>query len=75
MNLLEKIENDLKDGRKFLVGNQYSLADIVATCILGRVHLGYKETKFSPKVQKYWISMKERESFTEADITHELHDF
>ena len=40
MQILDKIDNDLSDGRKFLVGNHYSMADLVATCLLARIHFG-----------------------------------
>jgi len=40
LEILEMIDHDLSDGREFLVGNQYSMADIVATCLLARIHFG-----------------------------------
>ncbi|KAI8079781.1 uncharacterized protein BX664DRAFT_286176 [Halteromyces radiatus] len=39
LNLLDKLENKLKDGRLFLVGQTYTLADVHATPVLARLAL------------------------------------
>jgi hypothetical protein len=72
---LDKIDNDLSDGRKFLVGDQYSMADLVATCLLARIHFGKQDTIFSANVQAYWQSMKSRNSFASAPILYKVEDF
>lgn len=75
MNFLDRIDNDLSDKREFLVGNQYSLADVVATCLLARVHFSKQEALFTPAVQEYWTRMQTRNSFLSAPIAHRFDDF
>lgn len=50
VNFLNRIDSDLSDKREFLVGNQYSLADVVATCLLARIHFSKQEALFTPAV-------------------------
>jgi glutathione S-transferase len=40
MEIVDKIDKDLSDGRKYLVGEHYSMADLVATCLLASIHFG-----------------------------------
>lgn len=75
MTFLERIDSDLSDKREFLVGNQYSLADVVATCLLARIHFSKQETLFTPAVQEYWTRMRARNSFLSAPIAHQFDDF
>ena len=75
MQILDKIDSDLSDGRKFLVGDHYSMADLVATCLLANIHFGKQETLFSENVQAYWVSMKSRNSFASAPILYKMEDF
>jgi glutathione S-transferase len=75
VNFLNRIDNDLSDKREFLVGNQYSLADVVATCLLARVYFSKQETIFTPAVQEYWTRMRTRNSFLSAPIVHQFDDF
>lgn len=74
-NFLDRIDSDLSGKREFLVGNQYSLADVVATCLLARVHFTQQETIFSPAVEEYWTRMRTRNSFLSAPIVHQFEDF
>jgi glutathione S-transferase len=75
VNFLDRIDNDLSDKREFLVGNQYSLADVVATCLLARVYFSKQDTIFTPAVKEYWTRMRTRNSFLSAPLVHHFDDF
>ena len=51
------------------------MADLVATCLLARIHFSKQDTIFSDHVNTYWHSMKSRNSFAAADLTLENGDF
>ena len=51
------------------------MADLVATCLLARIHFGKQDTVFSDNVQAYWQSMKSRKSFASAPILYQVEDF
>jgi hypothetical protein len=75
METMDMIDEDLKDGREFLVGGRYTYADLLATCLLARVHFAHQETNFSPHVQQYWQRMKSRNSFASSGIAYQFEDF
>jgi len=52
----------------FLFGEDYSLADVVATCFCARIHMIAGESMFGPCVTKYWHRMMLRASFKEAKV-------
>merc|ERR1711990_760423 len=64
--ILQEMETELKDGRSFLVGDSYTLADVVGTCFCARVNIIRAEAMFGSKVQAYWCRMKGRLSFRQA---------
>jgi len=66
--LLDAMEATLATGQPFLVGDSYSLADIVATAFCARVHFIKGEALFGPNVSAYWGRMQERPSFKQAYI-------
>jgi len=66
--LLDRMEQDLSDGRSFLIGTEYSLADVVGTAYCARIHF-IKGTKlFGDRVKEYWQRMKSRLSFNGANV-------
>ena len=60
------------DPNKFLVANEFTIADIAAGAMLGMMNM--VETKFGlikwkeiyPEVKKYWEMLEARESFKET---------
>ena len=38
---LQRIEGILtyKENKQFIIGNQYTLADVISTCLIARVHM------------------------------------
>lgn len=66
--LLTQMENSLADERLFLMGDEYTLADVVGTAFCARVHMIRQEALFGTKVVSWWHRMKERSSFREAYI-------
>lgn len=65
---LDQMDADLADGRPFLAGEQYTLADVVGTAYCARVHFVVGERLFSERVSNYWASMKGRPSFASANV-------
>ena len=66
--VLDVAETNLGKGA-FMCGDTYTLADIVATAFLARIHIIKKETMFGPKTIKYWNQViKTRPSFQQAYI-------
>jgi len=61
--MLEEMEKELADGRPFLVGADYTLADVVGTAYCARVHMVRGETLFGRNVVAYWHRMKDRHLF------------
>merc|ERR1712032_1289227 len=66
--VLDVAETNLGKGA-FMCGDTYTLADVVATAFLARIHIIKKETMFGPKTTKYWNQViKTRPSFQQAYI-------
>ena len=68
------MEDMLSDDRKFLCGDQYTLADVLGTVFCSRVYFKKENKMFSPKVQKYWELVESRDSFLKADIICKVTD-
>ncbi|MEO1172174.1 MAG: glutathione S-transferase family protein, partial [Myxococcota bacterium] len=66
--LLEHMDEELKDGRTFLFGDSYTLADVVATAYCARLHFVLGDRLFPTRVCTYWESVKARPTFTSANI-------
>ena len=73
---LDKMEADLADGREFLTGDSYTLADIVGTVVYARVQFIKKSTVlFGPRTQAWWQErIKQRPSFKAAYVVSEWKD-
>jgi tetrachloro-p-hydroquinone reductive dehalogenase len=77
---LESIEFAEKqlEGKNYLLGNSYTLADVIWTVVLSRLDLlGYskwldKET--FPEISSYYLRMQHRKSYTLAQIHNEWWD-
>jgi glutathione S-transferase len=73
--LLTKMEADLtSDGRDFLAGETYTLADIVGTAYCARIHFITGVGMFGPRTQVWWQRMKQRPSFRTAYVVSEWED-
>ena len=66
--LVQMLEERLQDGRSWVCGEAYTLADIVATALLARVHFIQKEALFTPAVSAYWQRLQARPSFAAANV-------
>ena len=66
--LLDKMEAWLNGGNQFLVGQHYSLADVLGTVLCGRVHMLKGESMFGPNVSAYFKRMEQRPSFHKTPI-------
>lgn len=79
-NTLEAItfaENQLQ-GNNFLLGNAYTLADVIWTVVLSRLDLlGYStwlnKNNF-PQIASYYLRMQQRKSYTLAQVQNEWWD-
>lgn len=65
-------------GNTFLLGNTYTLADVIWTVVLSRLELlGYStwlDKVTSPNIASYYLRMKQRTSYTLAQIQNEWWD-
>ena len=66
--LVQMLEDRLLEGRSWVCGEAYTLADIVATALLARVHFIQQEEPFTPTVCAYWQRLQARPSFTAANV-------
>lgn len=66
--LLVRMEENLSEGGQFLVGEEYTLADVVGTAYCARIHFIKGTELFPHKVLQYWERMKSRSSFTTANV-------
>ena len=71
------VEKQLQ-GNSFLVGNRYTLADVIWTVVLSRLDLlGYSQwlnKDAFPQVSSYYLKMQHRKSYTLAQIQNEWWD-
>ena len=56
---------------EFLASNDYTLADVIGTVILGRVHMIEGYESFGPYLKNYWRRVSRRDSFKLAPIVCE----
>ncbi len=65
---ITKIEHELKDGREFILGDNFSAADcLLGTCIESALRLiQYISLSVPPTCISYWESLKTREGFIKA---------
>lgn len=65
---ITKVENELKDGRKFIIGDNFSVADILlGTCIESAIRLKTYVPLNTPFICiEYWERLKKREAFIKA---------
>ena len=66
--LVQMLEHRLLEARSWVCGEAYTLADIVATALLARVHFIQQEALFTPTVRAYWQRLQARPSFTAANV-------
>lgn len=69
-NGLAKIEKNLSDGRPWIMGEQYTLADLCLTPYMSRMeYIRYFEffTEKRPNTREWWERVKARPSFTTAN--------
>ena len=66
--LVQMLEDRLLEGRGWVCGEAYTLADIVATALLARVHFIQQEALFTPTVRAYWQRLQARPSFAAANV-------
>lgn len=66
---------DQLQGNSFLIGDSYTLADVIWTVVLSRLDLlGYSEwldEKTFPQLAKYYVRMQSRRSYTLAQVQNE----
>jgi glutathione S-transferase len=77
IDILEKMERALSDGRATLTPPAYGVADTVLTVFLARVAfigLG-AEISGRPALDRYWRAMQARPSFAAADVWTRAHIF
>ena len=66
------MENDLAGGKSWLVGDKFTMADILGIVLISRVHFGLGESMFGPNVLAYWKRWQDRPSFKSAPIVYRL---
>ncbi|MEM9190427.1 MAG: glutathione S-transferase family protein [Myxococcota bacterium] len=66
--LIVQMEDALRDGRPFLMGDRYSLADVVGTAYCARLHFVKGPVLFTAGVNAYYERMKTRPSFAAANV-------
>ena len=70
---LTAMETALQDGRHFLVGDQYSLADLMGTIHVARIHSSCRFLLAEHRRVVAWYErMRARPSFVEADLIDRL---
>jgi len=77
IDILDRMERTLGDGRAILTPPAYGVADAVLTVFLGRIEfigLG-AELSGRPALGRYWRAMQARPSFAAADIWTKMHVF
>jgi glutathione S-transferase len=68
---IDRIDNT---ENRYLLGDQYTLADIVATAFCARLHFIKGPMLFTPNVAIYWEQIKQRPSFKQAYICSNWED-
>ena len=74
---LHALEAALGDGRPYLTGETYTLADVLWTCALARIALSGRRAWFgaarTPRLDAWYGAMQSRPSFREADIWDQIY--
>ena len=74
-DLLKMIDNDLQQsGSRYVVGNKFTYADVIAIAIIGRVLFIRGDKVLSPNLKVFWQYMKERECFKKSNIIYRYED-
>ena len=71
--MIASLEKTLTD-HEYACGDGYSLADVVATALLARVHFINQTEWFTPNLSRYWQRMLERPSFEAANVVANFED-
>ena len=71
--MLSTLETSLSKS-EYVCGDSYSLADIVATALLARVHFINGTEWFTSDIHAYWARMLERPSFESANVVANFED-
>jgi len=69
--ILDVMESDLAN-HQFLAGDNYTLADVMGTCLCARVHMIKGLNLFGPNTIAYYQRMKARPSFVSAKCVEEF---
>lgn len=73
--ICDRMEADLsKSESGFLVGDHYTLADVMGTALCARVHFIKGMTYFGPHTKKYFEMLKARPSYKEARVVDCIED-
>lgn len=74
LQFLEKLDMQLTTN-KWAAGDNYSLADIVSTCLLARLDFSNEPSlyKDKPNLVRYYTTIKYRRSFYTANIWNRIH--
>jgi glutathione S-transferase len=68
-SICDRMEEDLSKSKSgFLVGDHYTLADVMATALCARVHFIKGMAYFGPHTEKYFEMVQKRPSYKEAKI-------
>lgn len=71
LDALDELENTLSSGGPFICGEEYTLADVLFTCLLCRAVWAkplVAEIEERPHVAEYWDMVQSRPSFESADM-------
>lgn len=71
---LDKLDGQL-DKYPWAAGTDYSLADVVSTCLLARVEFSRESSLYEsrPRLKRYYEQVRQRPSFQAADIWTSMH--
>ena len=73
-SICDRMEADLsKSSSGFLVGDHYTLADVIGTALCARVHVIKGMTFFGPNTVKFFEMVKKRPTYKEANIIDNIH--
>lgn len=72
--ILDKMETTLKAGSPFLVGDKYTMADVIGTVMIARIMAVDRHDILPENVKAYWERMKQREAFAKADLWYNWDD-
>ena len=70
--LFGEFEAQLAGDQPFVVGDRYTLADVVWTVTVARAHMLRKTSALGPRTKAWFSRMRERPSYAQADIWHRM---